>query len=231
MSKEYRRFMDPRIVVALCLILVGVLMLLDRFGGELGFSPWDLWPLFLVIPGLYQLLQPRETRQAASGVILLVVGGFFLLRNLDVFPSFRLEWSDIWPFLILAVGLVVLINALKAPGGSLDRDVVNLSALMGGGKYTYASKALKGGRISAVMGGYEIDLRGCVMEKESITFDVFALMGGIELRVPPEWEVRMQGLPLLGGMEYKGPHPIPEKHTGVLVVRGMAIMGGVEVKA
>jgi len=227
-----RRFViDSRMVLAICLILVGVLMLLDRFGGNLGFEPWDLWPLLLVIPGFFQMLQPKETRQSASGIILLLLGGFFLLRNF--IPGFDLRWSDIWPFLFLVVGLVILLNAIR--GGSsvdpLDKDAINLSAFMGGGKYAYNSDRLRGGRISAIMGGYEIDLRGCAMEGDSISFDIFALMGGVELRVPPEWEVVMRGTPLLGGMEYKGPHPVPEKRSGTLIIRGTAIMGGVEVKA
>jgi len=233
MSKEPNRILDSRVVVALCLILVGVLMLLDRFGGNLGFNAWDLWPLLLVIPGLYHLLQPRETRQEIPGIILLGVGGFFLLRNLNVIPRFRLEWDDIWPFIILVIGLVILWNALRGgrAAGPLDRDVVNLSAFMGGGKHAFKTDKLKGGRISAVMGGYEIDLRSCGMAADTITLDVFVLMGGLEFRVPPEWNVLLKGTPLLGGIEYKPPHPDPEKHTGTLVVRGMVIMGGVEIKA
>lgn len=227
-----RRFViDSRMVLAICLILVGVLMLLHRFGGNLGFEPWDLWPLLLVIPGLFQLLQPEETRQTASGIILLLLGGIFLLRNF--WPGFDLDWSDIWPFLFLAVGLVILLNAIR--GGHnvdpLDRDTINLSAFMGGGEYAYSSKTLKGGKISVIMGGYDLDLRGCVMQGDSITLDIFVLMGGMDIRVPAEWEVSMQGTPLLGGMEYKGPKTAPEKRSGTLIIRGTAIMGGVDIKA
>lgn len=232
MGKSHRSLMDSRMVLAVCLILAGVLMLLDRFGGHLGFDPWDLWPLFLVIPGLFMLFQPRESRQEVPGLLLVLVGGFFLLRNLDLLFRFRLDWGDIWPFIIMLVGLVILVNAVR--GGRevdpLDENTINLSAIMGGGQYVYSSKALKGGRISVIMGGYELDLRSCTMEKDTIALDLFVLMGGIDIRIPDEWEVRMQGTPLLGGMDFKGSQPDSEKRKGTLVIRGTAIMGGVDIK-
>ena len=232
MGKQWRRFLEPRVIFAACLVLVGVLLILDRFAGNLGFSPWDLWPLILILLGLSQVCQPAEYRQPFSGGILLLVGGYFLVRNLNLIPGLRLDWDDIWPFIIVMVGLMVLWHALVGRGAApLEKDFINLSAIMGGGGHVYSSSKLRGGRISAIMGGYEIDLRGCGMEGDSITIETFALMGGIEIRVPPEWEVLIKGTPFMGGMEYKRPIPAPEKRTGTLVVRGTAIMGGVEIKA
>ena len=231
MKKRWLRYLEPRVIFAVCLVLVGVFLILDRFSGGLGFSPWDLWPLLLILLGISQVCQPAEFRHTFSGGILILVGGFFLARNLDLIPRFRLEWNDIWPFLILLVGLMVLWHAI---GGGASRtreaDFINLSTIISGSAHAYSSKRLRGGRITAIMGGCEIDLRDSTMAGDSVTIDTFALMGGIEIRVPVEWEVRINGTPFMGGMEYKRPASTPEKRTGTLVVTGMAIMGGVEVK-
>ena len=59
--------------------------------------------------------------------------------------------------------------------------------------------------------------------------DVFVMWGGIEIRVPDDWEVVNRGSAFLGGFENKT-HPLPNA-TRRLVVTGTAIMGGVEVKS
>jgi hypothetical protein len=56
-------------------------------------------------------------------------------------------------------------------------------------------------------------------------------MGGIEIFVPREWQVVMNSMPFLGGMENK---TVTDQSTDTaakkLIVKGMAIMGGVEIK-
>ena len=50
------------------------------------------------------------------------------------------------------------------------------------------------------MGGCEIDLRHASMpEGRAAVLDTFAFWGGIEIRVPEDWEVVSQGIAVLGG--------------------------------
>jgi len=52
-------------------------------------------------------------------------------------------------------------------------------------------------------------------------------MGGVEIRVPREWSVVVNGSPVLGGIEDKTiPPMMPGKR---LVIDGSVIMGGVEI--
>jgi hypothetical protein len=55
------------------------------------------------------------------------------------------------------------------------------------------------------------------------------MWGGIEIYVPRDWHVTVSGFPLLGGFEDKT-YQQPGEASGHLVVKGMAVMGGVEVK-
>ena len=78
------------------------------------------------------------------------------------------------------------------------------------------------------MGGCEIDLRQASIDGEAV-IDVFALWGGIEIRVPEDWTVVSRVMPILGGVEDKT-RP-PQTAAGKrLVVRGFVVMAGVEMK-
>lgn len=88
-----------------------------------------------------------------------------------------------------------------------------------------------GAEATAIMGGVELDLRYSAMDGDEVIIDTFALWGGIEIWVPAHWEIVSQGLPLMGAFEDKthvtthGGNRQPR-----LIVRGVAIMGGVEIK-
>jgi uncharacterized integral membrane protein len=55
------------------------------------------------------------------GAILLLVGGYFLLRNTFGFEIPDLDWDMIWPLLIIALGIGVLVGALRVRSGGEDR--------------------------------------------------------------------------------------------------------------
>ena len=79
------------------------------------------------------------------------------------------------------------------------------------------------------MGGCEIDLRRASINGEAV-IDLFAFWGGIEIRVPEDWTIIPRVTPLMGGFEDKtrpSTQPLPAKR---LVLRGIAIMGGIVIK-
>jgi hypothetical protein len=78
------------------------------------------------------------------------------------------------------------------------------------------------------MGGCEIDLRNAGIDGDA-TIDVFAMWGGIEIRVPETWTVVGRVTPLLGGFE-DSTRALPGAGNQRLIVRGLVIMGGIEIK-
>lgn len=100
-------------------------------------------------------------------------------------------------------------------------------AIMSGFKRVNNSQDFKGGELTAVMGGLEIDLRDASIKGEAV-FDIFALMGGVEMHIPEDWIVIIEGFPFMGGFEDKT-RP-PKDSTKRLIIKGTAIMGGVEIK-
>ena len=107
--------------------------------------------------------------------------------------------------------------------------MIDLMQFMGGTKTVVTTQDFKGGQATAVMGGCEIDLRHASMpEGRAAVIDTFAFWGGIEIRVPDDWEVVSQGGAALGGFVNNARSQPGSKRR--LVVTGLAVMGGVEVK-
>ena len=79
------------------------------------------------------------------------------------------------------------------------------------------------------MGGCEIDLRPSTIAEGPAVIECFALWGGIDLIVPEDWMVTGKVIPLMGGFE-DNTKPATGGPRKELIVRGLAIMGGVEVR-
>ncbi|MEU7479511.1 DUF1707 domain-containing protein [Lentzea sp. NPDC042327] len=82
----------------------------------------------------------------------------------------------------------------------------------------------------AVMGGVELDLTHARFAEQEVTISVFAFWGGVEVRVPDDINVKVDGFGLLGGFEDKAPSRRYIPGAPTVRVTGLAIMGGVEVK-
>jgi len=81
----------------------------------------------------------------------------------------------------------------------------------------------------AILGGGEIDLREARFSDPVTTINVVAILGGIEITVPDDATVRVNGVGIMGGFDHSS------SGTGTsggptIVVNGAAIMGGVDVK-
>lgn len=81
----------------------------------------------------------------------------------------------------------------------------------------------------AMMGGIELDLRTARFAAREVTINACAIMGGIEITVPDDIEVVVNGVGVMGGFDHRASGPgLPGAPR--LKVTGMALMGGVEVK-
>jgi hypothetical protein len=108
-------------------------------------------------------------------------------------------------------------------------STVSAFAALGGVRRRCVSQDFKGGDLNAIMGGCELDLRQASIASGEAVIDVFAMWGGVDIQVPEDWTVVVEGVPILGAFVDKTRH-VGASGTKVLVIRGTAIMGGVEVK-
>lgn len=237
--EEKKKFVfDVRVIVGFLIITAGVILLMDSLGYDLNINVWDFWPLILIAIGLKKILAHNGRKQYILGGFFILFGIIFQLRNLDIM-YFTIR--DIWPFFLIFIGIEIIRNGVF-PGSrhnhshsprrkneeTISGDSINISAILGGGEYKYSSKKLNGGKISAIMGGCEIDLRNSDFEGKELQIEVFSLMGGIEIWIPQQWEVIVEVNPILGAIDNKTSTLNGSKNKVIII--GTVIMGGVDIK-
>jgi hypothetical protein len=78
----------------------------------------------------------------------------------------------------------------------------------------------------AIMGGGEIDLREARFTQDAVTIHVVAIMGGVQITVPEDADVHVNGIGIMGGFDHSaagGGSPGGPR----IVINGIAIWGGV----
>ena len=81
----------------------------------------------------------------------------------------------------------------------------------------------------AFMGGVGLDFREARFGPGVTEVTVVALMGGVEIIVPPGLRVQADGFAIMGAFEHRSDDVAPGTDTPVLRINGMAMMGGLEI--
>jgi predicted membrane protein len=226
---------SARLVVGVVIIFVGAILLADNLGWfEARYVLRRLWPLALVAVGVTMVRSPDHRRSRSWGWVLITVGSWIFLDRIGwIHVSL---WHLLVPGLLLFVGGSLVWRALNGPpkskdiAGAADHvEFVRSFALMSGCELRPVSRPFRGADLTAVMGGIKLDLADARMESDSAIVEVFAFWGGIEIFVPPDWTVTSKVTTLLGGYVDKR-RPTSVVPTKTLVVQGMVVMGGIEVK-
>lgn len=117
--------------------------------------------------------------------------------------------------------------------GHIGQPVIRLVAIFGGGRRQVDSQQFRGGQVTAVFGGYQVDLRSAaVADGQPALIEANAVFGGIEIIVPRTWTVEARGAGVFGGFSDETRPPLPQEVTRQqrLIVTGAGVFGGVVVK-
>lgn len=109
------------------------------------------------------------------------------------------------------------------------REEGTLLALLGGTSRKGVWRPPRHLRIFAMMGGVDLDFTEAEMPPGTTEVTVFTIMGGIDIIVPPGLNVDVAGIPLMGGFDDHSSGMV-DPNAPTLRIRGVAIMGGVDVK-
>jgi len=218
------------------ILAIGAVFLLNNLGYVQARHLLDFWPLLLIFAGVVKLLDPCRR---AWGVILIFFGVFLLLNQLGIR---HFSVGEFWPLILIAVGAMAMWSALQArklteglpqADNGDPRTTLNESAVFGGIQKRLNGKEFRGGQLQAMFGGIEIDMRDADLAENEAVLYANSIFGGIELRVPETWFVAARGQGIFGGFtdstRYTGPVD-PDKPKKTLIVMGMAIFGGVEIR-
>jgi predicted membrane protein len=221
--------LTPHLMFGLMIILVGIVFTLDNLNIAHAEDYLRYWPVGLIAIGAAKLWQSRAGYGSPiGGVIFTLVGTWLLLDSLEYVEA---NLFDFWPLLLVFVGGMIVWQAVRGRQQRVlgnENDSVNALAILSGVNRGSNSTSFKGGELTAFMGGVEVDLRQAAINGDAV-IDVFAMWGGIEIRVPESWTVIGRVTPLMGGFEDSTRAPqVASTHR--LIIRGVVVMGGVEIK-
>ena len=235
----------PRLLIGAFLVLMGLLLALDQLGWVEANHLMRFWPVLVVLYGL--AIVQRGGRGVVLGSIVVLIGGWLLLNTLHLLTL--APWQFLWPLILVVVGARILMrggaprrpapppsirgyapsaNPAPVSGSPPASDHISMFGMMGGTKQRVSGVIFRSADLTSFMGGCELDLRDALLGADGTAYvDVFSLMGGAHIIVPPTWKVVMQVTPIMGGVDDKS-RPILGGNQ-FLYVRGTVLMGGVEI--
>ena len=226
MDPADRRDKGP-VIGAVVFIVVGTVLMLEKLGFVPSGFALHFWPSIFIVIGVLKIVYAGGR---PTGAVLIGLGVLLQLNEMDIT---HLQFWDLWPVLIIVAGVAMLWQALigEAPGVSANPRFDSIY-VFGGGDRQVNTKDFKGGSLFAMFGGYKVDFRNADIDGDQAVLDASAIFGGGEIRVPETWQVSVHGVGVFGAYEDKTRRfqPDPSKPTKTLVIRGIAMFGGIEIK-
>ncbi len=236
-----RRGSDKRLYFGIILILLGVILILERLN-LIPESVSDMlisWQMLLVGFGVLSLIGGNRT----AGTILIVVGGMFMIPELITVPH---EIRRIyWPLILVAIGVAILLRRrdrqkietqfepVQDVTNEKSMDVFDDFVIFGGREIFVNSQALAGGKATSIFGGIEFDLRKANLRPGGAVIDCVSVFGGCGFKIPMDWNVRNEVTTIFGAFTDKRGETYSDKYydpSKTIVIKGVSIFGGVEVK-
>jgi hypothetical protein len=243
-----------RILLGMALAVLGLLFTFDNLGildaeDYLRFG----WPVALIAYGTLNLVGTRTGGGKLWGTAALVAGIALMGQRLGLWNA---ELRAFAPLLLVLLGGYIVWQSMRSDGKTgaetsrewrstyhdwahdhatasaptVDSgESISAVAVLAGIDRRVTSTAFRGGELTAVLGGGQIDMREAVPAGGQAVIDVFAVMGGLEIKVPDSWVIEVRATPVLGAIRDTRP---PASVAGPrLIVRGMVFLGGVEFKS
>jgi predicted membrane protein len=252
MNTDMYKHRSNRILAGLIIVGIGIVLFAEKMG--VIFPAWLMtWPMLLIVIGFY--VGVKHNFRNFAWVILMVVGGLFLWDEIVVGVDLK---RFLFPIIIIAVGLISILrprpsrrfrrqmwrerwddrrnsgfekaDIVSENINPLSDDFISINSVFSGLKRTVLSKSFKGGKISCVFGGIELDLsQADIQGTVVLTFD--EVFGGVKLVVPSNWTVKSNIEGVFHGVEDKRNQLIQNDPEKVLVLQGSAVFAGVEIKS
>ncbi len=246
-----------KLVAGIIVIIIGVALLLDNIGIDL--PRWIFyWSNILIVIGL--IIGFKNNFQNRSGLFLIAFGAFFTLKKAfeDIFDVDRLAWPIV--IIGVGLYLILkpkgsfkgfknrrsnILGGETTPddtfGGYAETEVnaddkssnvdylesVNVFA---GSHHIVYSKNFKGGDLTAVFGGCDVNLTQADFDKK-VVVNITAIFGGVKIIVPPGWQIKQEVTAIFGGFDDKRKMRAVEDLDKVLIITGVALFGGVDIRS
>lgn len=218
------------------------------------------WKTLLIGIGILNITLAKNN---VAGIILIAIGTFFWLPewfNLSIRAG-----QLFWPVVIIVIGLVLLLKKPNQNDPSpwnkgkkrkhrksafqnndntdpntkqtfvSDQEYIDDVAIFSGSTKKINTSGFKGGRMTAIFGGSELNLTRSKLAPGENILNVFFMFGGSEIVVPSDWNIVIEATPIFGGFSderyISKDLQTADQAKSVLVVKGLVIFGGAEIKS
>ena len=234
-----------RILAGFVLIGIGVVLFLERMGYF--FPSWVFsWKMLLIAIGVF--VGAKHTFKGFGWLIPIIIGVLFLFD--DFFPGFAIR-AFIWPIIITIIGLLMIFRPKRhdrwrhkwrshyhkhhknyehytISTDDSESDRVDAVVVFGTTKKNIISKNFKGGEVTCVFGGSEINLMQADMNGR-LVLEINQVFGGTKLLIPAHWQIVSETVTFMGSVEDKRPDNKNTDATKVLLIRGSSIFGSIDI--
>ncbi len=235
MQRHGHHFTSNRVIIGVILVLAGLFLVIRNTGFFPDFIDHVIfsWPMLLVAIGLVMTLGSTEK---TAGIIVMSVGGFFMIPLL--FRETFHMYDMFWPSIFIIIGVIFIVTRrkgwnMRSPGGMTGDDYIDYVNIFSGGERQVVSQNFRGGKISSVFGGIELDLTKAKLAPGRNDIEIACVFGGATIIVPDTWYVTIEVTPVLGG--FSDSRKIAPGRTldttSQLVIKGAVVFGGGEIKS
>lgn len=236
---DYMHSTKGRIFSGILIALAGLVLLLKQLG--VYFPEWLFtWEAFIILVGIY--IGVKHNFKRISWLVLVLIGGILLVD--DIYPETQLE-NYLWPSAIIVIGIVMMTTAGRrkerwkqwrehcktfSSHENTSENMLETVSIMAGVKKNVITKDFKGGEVTCVLGGAEINLSQADINGKVI-LEITQVFGGTLLIIPSNWDVQSENIAVLGGIEDKRTQiESAIDPTKILVLKGITIFGGIDIK-
>ncbi len=223
-----RRTSSGQVLLGLCVVVVGVVLLLNSLN-VVAISPWRYLPSLIIVIGLWALVR-TGFREPVGPLVLIAVG---VVVQVSVWPDLPSEVrSAVWPSVLIAVGLLLILRRARQGRGSTTAaargEAIRYVAVFNGVE-DRVSGPLTRVQTTSLFGGATIDLRDTRVDQPPALIDVTCLFGGAEIWLPSDWAVRTDMLALFGGVDDKRSGGQADGEVNA-AIQGTILFGGLTLK-
>ena len=223
---------NKKIAFGAILLLAGVLLLMFN----LQIIPYEYkhyffsWATLLISFGFINVL---ERNGRTFGIILMAIGSLMYLHHLDI-PFHVGEF--IAPLILIAIGVLIIVRRFTSPKiinsnndncyskkETISEEFIDETNIFSGSERRFVNVPFKGGSITNVFGGSELDLSLANLNPGKNVLEVNCVFGGVTIIVPHNWKVNIQVNAVLGAFEDK--RYISSGESEMLQDRELTIVG------
>jgi predicted membrane protein len=224
---------NSRFVLGALVIIAGILLVLKN----VGILPWQVteivfsWQMLLIVIGIVSISRKNNF---VPGVILIAIGSYFLIPEFTNTPELFSKFF--WGGILMLLGVMIIfrtmtyrgIHNVRVDGDS--QDYVDEVSIFGGSEKRMTTKNFRGGRITSIFGGSNLDFSDSKLAEGISELDVLSVFGGFKLIVPADWTIKIETMSVLGGITDKRSKYVDDASGKILIIKGISIFGGGEIK-